>query len=606
MNAPQWGALLAQRRYSPCVGPRLDISLLGRFAVAVDDLELPAPVVRHGPGAAVLKLLALAPAHRLSPDVLVEHLWPDLPAERGRANLRKAVHFGRLALGGERSFGSRHDAIELWPGASIEVDAIRFEATARAALATQEARIAASAGALYTGELLPDDRYASWSDAPRERLRDLAVAVFKIATEWERALEVDPLDEEAHRGRMLEQFESGNRAAALQQFERLRGALRDELGVSPDPGTVALYEQILASDRPEAPTPVQRARALLAWGMVHWERRELDEAERTAREARALAVDAGLGAELGEASALMGSIAQARGQWREFFRQELVGSLKDTPQLAPFIFDANLCLSEFCLYLPGALPEMASFAEDVERTAAQSGASQGHALASLVRGEVELLSGRLSEAEIALGEAVIGDRAEAAPSSTPLALQRLAEAWAWAGRPWKGRRILPRALRLAQSGPLAAHLVCRVYGAMVESAASAEIAAEVISAAEKSMSAIDVCQPCSIGFHLAAARRLSEATDLGAAGAHLEAGANIAAMWPGGPWAAAVDEARALVLRAQGQDAAASTLLDQAAAGYAEAGFALFAARCRARIEPRGELAAHSGSSTDGRRGGSP
>src|SRR4029079_6991706 len=117
-----------------------------------------------------------------------------------------------------------------------------------------------------------------------------------------------------------ELMEAGNRNAAIQQFERLRTGLRDELGVSPDPQTVALYEQILASDRPESPTPAQRARALLAWGMVHWERRDFDEAERTAREARALAVDAGLGVELGEASALIGSIAQARGQWREFFR----------------------------------------------------------------------------------------------------------------------------------------------------------------------------------------------------------------------------------------------------------------------------------------------
>jgi len=263
------------------VTSRLSISLLGRFAVAIDDRELPAPAVPRRPAAAVVKMLALAPAHRLPSDVLIEHLWPELPADRGAANLRKAVHFARRALGSEQAIDTRADAVALWPSASIVVDAARFEATARAALATGEARIAAAAADLYSGELLPDDPYASWTAAPRGRLRELALAVHKVARQWEQALEIDPLDEEAHRGRMREQLESGKRQAAIQQFERLRAALRDEFGASPDPQTVAVYEAVLASERPEAPTPAQRARALLAWGMVHWERRELDEAERT-------------------------------------------------------------------------------------------------------------------------------------------------------------------------------------------------------------------------------------------------------------------------------------------------------------------------------------
>jgi DNA-binding SARP family transcriptional activator len=377
------------------VGSTLTISLLGRFAVAIDDRELPAPALPHRPAAALVKLLALAPAHRLPSDVLIEHMWPEAAADRGRANLRKAVHFARRALGDETSIDTRADAVALWPAAKVVVDAARFEATARAALTTQDARIAASAADLYPGELLPDDRFAAWTEAPRERLRELALAVHKVARRWDRALEIDPLDEEAHRGRMREELEGGNRQAAIQQFERLRGALRDELGVAPDPQTVAVYEEILASERPEAPTPAQRARALLAWGMVHWERRDLDEADRTAREAWALAVDAGLGGELAEASALIGMIAQARGQWREFFRDELLGSLRREPQLAPFVFDANLCLSEFCLYLPGALPEMASFADDLQQAAKDSGSRHGRALAALLRGEVELLSGNL-------------------------------------------------------------------------------------------------------------------------------------------------------------------------------------------------------------------
>ena len=559
--------------------------MLGRFAIAIDDRAVPPPVVAHRPAAAVVKLLALAPAHRLPSDVLIEHLWPELPADRGRANLRKAVHFARRALGSGQAIDTRSGVVALWPSASIVVDAARFEATASAALATLETRIAAAAAELYSGELLPEDRYARWAGYPRERLRELALAVFKVARQWDSALEIDPLDEEAHRGRMRDQLQSGNRQAAIQQFERLRIALSGELGVQPDPQTIAVYEDVLASKRSEPPTPAQRARALLAWGTVHWERRELDEAERTAREARALAIDAGLGGELGEASALIGTIAMARGRWRDFFREELLGTLQSTPQLAPFVFDANLCLSEFCLYLPGGLPEMAKYAEDLQRTAEGSASVQGQALGALVRGEVELLSGRLTRAEVALTEAAERSLSDGPISATSLALERLAETWVWSGRRSSARRILRRALRLAEDGPLASHLVVRVYGAMVESAPSAEDAADVVTAAERAMIGIDVCRPCSIGFHAAAARRLVEGGNLEAASVHLEIAEGIAPMWPSGPWATAVVEALALIARAEGRVDESVALLEKAVAQYAQAGFELHAARCRGAVE---------------------
>lgn len=103
-----------------------------------------------------------------------------------------------------------------------------------------------------------------------------------------------------------------------------------------------MYEKVLAMEGHEPPTPVERARALLAWGLVHWNRKDLEEAERTAEEARGLAIDAGLGRELGEASALLGLIAQARGLWRDRFRTEFLESVRRTPELASFVFDAHL------------------------------------------------------------------------------------------------------------------------------------------------------------------------------------------------------------------------------------------------------------------------
>ena len=43
----------------------------------------------------MVKLLALAPGHRLHREQLMESLWPDLDPDAAGANLRKALHFAR-------------------------------------------------------------------------------------------------------------------------------------------------------------------------------------------------------------------------------------------------------------------------------------------------------------------------------------------------------------------------------------------------------------------------------------------------------------------------------------------------------------------------------
>jgi len=69
--------------------------------------------------------------------------------------------------------------------------------------------------------------------------------------------------------------------------------------------TIELYERILGLEVDEPATPAERAAVLLATGLVHLNRGELDEAERLARLAKAMAIDAGLGHELGDAATLL-------------------------------------------------------------------------------------------------------------------------------------------------------------------------------------------------------------------------------------------------------------------------------------------------------------
>jgi len=197
-------------------------------------------------------------------------------------------------------------------------------------------------------------------------------------------IEIDPTDEVAHRELMRVQIESGNRQAAIRQFEHLRRALREELGVSPDANTVELYEKILAMDGDQRSTPQERVRAVLAWGLVHWNRRDLGEAERSATQARSLAIDAELGRELGEASALLGLVAHARGAWQEMFRAEFVDTLSRPKELASHVVEAHLCFAEFSLYGPEGHAPIVPFARELLTLAKQAGSRHGQALAVMM------------------------------------------------------------------------------------------------------------------------------------------------------------------------------------------------------------------------------
>jgi ATP/maltotriose-dependent transcriptional regulator MalT len=82
---------------------------------------------------------------------------------------------------------------------------------------------------------------------------------------------------------------------------------------------------------------------------------------------------------------------------------------------------------------------------------------------------------------------------------------------------------------------------------------------------------------------VAAAMTLARAGDLQQARVHLEAAERIAGMWQGGPWLAAVWEARGVLRWAEGDRAQAAALFKkEAAEQFARARRAMDQARCRA------------------------
>ncbi|HTW97972.1 MAG TPA: BTAD domain-containing putative transcriptional regulator [Acidimicrobiales bacterium] len=217
-------------------GGKLSIRTLGGFELrrGGDGVDLPA-----GKPEQLVKLLAVS-GGRLPADVAIEALWPDAESQSGRKRLRNVLN--RLHAVVPDVVRRAGDVLEL---GDVEVDAQLFEREARSVLSDGErgGGRARSAIARYSGELLPDDRYAEWAAVPRERLDRLFVAVVETAARAARAtgdldeaircneaaIEREPYEERRYLlgARML--LEQGRRGAALAVLDRGARALA-ELG----------------------------------------------------------------------------------------------------------------------------------------------------------------------------------------------------------------------------------------------------------------------------------------------------------------------------------------------------------------------------------------
>ena len=152
---------------------RLDIALLGRFTVAVDGIGIATDRWPSLRATQLVQLLSLQPRRRMSRDVAIDALWPQLDPEAGAANLRKALHHGRQALGRHDGITLHAGELALWPERVVVVDADAFEELALAALRTGDPAECAEVASRYGGDLLPGSLYEAWTQASRERLRAL-------------------------------------------------------------------------------------------------------------------------------------------------------------------------------------------------------------------------------------------------------------------------------------------------------------------------------------------------------------------------------------------------------------------------------------------------
>src|SRR5204862_3644225 len=83
------------------------------------------------------------------------------------------------------------------------------------------------------------------------------------------AIAAAPFRESAHRLLMEIHEAAGNQAEALRAFEELRSLLREELGTTPGPAAMAVFERVLRGEPPPARrTPAPPAAAAPSRGLT--------------------------------------------------------------------------------------------------------------------------------------------------------------------------------------------------------------------------------------------------------------------------------------------------------------------------------------------------
>ena len=205
-------------------------------------------------------------------EVLTALLWPNSKARQARSVLRTTLSTLNKSLAGAGLLIER-DSVDLDREANIRLDVEQFRQLAQSwqdhdhpedEFCEECRRDLAAAVSLYRGDFLegftlPDSaEFDDWQSFETEGLRRVFAGVLeKLVQSYQaqeqfdaaiayaqRWLALDPLHEPAHRCLMQLYAASGNRSAAIRQYQSCCELLEDELEVRPEAETTALYERI--------------------------------------------------------------------------------------------------------------------------------------------------------------------------------------------------------------------------------------------------------------------------------------------------------------------------------------------------------------------------
>ena len=263
---------------------KLRVFLAGRVAVEADGVVLDEGRLAGRQGRLVFAYLVAERGRPVPRDELAEALWGSAPpatwdkaltviASKLRTGLADVGVDGGTAL--TSAFGCYR--LELpegsWVDVNVAADAADAAEQALAAGQLETARDGAAAAVESLRQPFLPGEAGEWVEAKRRELADvqgrtlnvLAEACLRLgeapeAAKWaEQAIALEPFRETGYRRLMEAHAAAGNRAEALQVYERCRRLLADELGAYPSPETESIYRQLLAAPAPpddeSAPAP---------------------------------------------------------------------------------------------------------------------------------------------------------------------------------------------------------------------------------------------------------------------------------------------------------------------------------------------------------------
>lgn len=248
------------------------LECFGRVAVTMSDGQ--DERLRSRKHLALLLYLAAHPRRSFSREALASLFW-QTETRLARHSLSQALYDIRSKIPDLELQTTIH-RIE-YTGRGLAYDADRFEDALR------DHRMS-EAVELYDGMFAPeledagDGRFERWVEGERQRLRRLGEAVLcryvalcddrarwgEMRVTASRLLEMNPLNEEAHRSLMRSLWLQGDQRAALRHFEEHEAFLRRELPGGVDRTTRQLVERIRRSTvQPEEPLVKERPRAAM-------------------------------------------------------------------------------------------------------------------------------------------------------------------------------------------------------------------------------------------------------------------------------------------------------------------------------------------------------
>jgi WD40 repeat protein/DNA-binding SARP family transcriptional activator len=248
----------------------LKLSLLGSIQAELDGH--PVTGFESNKVRALLAYLAAEAKYPHRRDTLATLLWPDTPESTALNYLRNVLADLRQQLHDQSAQPPflliTREAIQLNPQADVGVDMWEFDGgkpqigigDQGQAINNLQSAISLYRGPFLAGFSIPDSApFEEWATLQRERLGQQAIQFLRHLADFheacgdydqalrfaQRQVELEPWLEEAHRQIMRVLALSGQRSAALAQYETCKRLLADELNIEPADETKQLYQVIL-------------------------------------------------------------------------------------------------------------------------------------------------------------------------------------------------------------------------------------------------------------------------------------------------------------------------------------------------------------------------